>query len=237
MDRAIIDMPCGMFGPLESDWYINVRGRAAAGEGTQGTGQVIYGNQPRWETSIDLSGFGRDRVLAWRAIRASMRGRVNILRICVCDMWRPTYRELGLPADSIALLRGNGVPHSNGVFFNTGVGYGYTPVIEVHSGFDAGAEEITVDATPINDALTAGHFFSHDDWLYQVKGITGDGMTSRTYLIEPPLRRDIPANETIRMGKATALMAFADDQQGRMPLRYGKNGTANLQLMEWTNRP
>lgn len=237
MDREIIDLPCGMFGPLESDWYINVRGRAATGEGTQGSGQVIYGNQPRWEASVDLSGFGRERVLAWRAIRASMRGRVNILRICVCDMWRPTYRELGLPSDSIALLRGRGIPHSTGAMFSTGVGYGYVPVIEVHSGFDAGVEEITLDATAINDTLTAGHWFSHDDWPYQVKGIKGDGMTARTYMFEPPLRRDIAANEPIRMGMATALMAFVDDAQGRMPLRNGKHGTANLQLVEWINRP
>lgn len=234
MERKIIDLPCGLFGPLVSDWILNVRGRAA-NDGVTGTGQVIYGNQPRWEATLDLSGFGRDRVLAWRAIRAKMRGRVNILRVCVCDRWRPKYAEMGLSADDIALI-GTGIPHSDGAFFSDDTGYDYTPSVTASVTWVAGSESITVNTTPINDALKPGQWFSHDDWPYQVVGVSGTP-TARTYTFEPPLRRAIPAGASITIGEATCLMAFQDDSQGRMPLQYGKHGTTQIQLLEWTNRP
>ena len=233
MERAIIEMPCGLFGPLVNDPILNVRGRSA-GEGVTGSGQVSYGNQPRWEINWDISGFGRDRVLAWRAIRARMRGRVNILRVCMCDRWRPTYQELGLSADDIALLRAAGVPHSDGTYFSDGTGYGYEPTM-ISLGYEAGDETITIDATPINDALQPGQWFSHDDWPYQVTGIDGTA-EARVYSFEPSLRRAIPAGDEITLD-ATALMAFVDDTQGRMPLDMGKHGAAQIQLVEWTNRP
>jgi hypothetical protein len=234
MDRAIIDLPCGLFGPLNDDWILNVRGRAAA-DGVTGVGQVIYGSQPRWEATLDLSGFGRDRVLSWRSIRAKMRGRINILRVCMCDRWRPKYSELGLSKSDIAMLT-DGIPHSDDVYFDTDVGYDYVPSVTTATDYDAGDETITVDATGINDALTAGQWFSCDDWPYQVTGISGT-IIARTYEFEPPLRRDIPSGSTIIIGEATGLFAFIDDLQGRMPLELGKHGQAQIQLVEWTNRP
>lgn len=235
MERAIVDLPCGLFGPLVSDWFLNVRGRAA-NDGVTGAGQVIYGNQPRWEASLDLSGFRRERVLAWRAIRAKMRGRVNILRVCVCDRWRPKISELGLPAADILLLQGNGIPHSDDAYFSDDTGYDQEPMVVTIGGVAAGAEFFIVNATVINDALQPGHYFSHDDWLYQVTGISGTA-TSRRYDFEPPMRRAIPAGSSINVGEAYALMAFQDDAQGRMPLQYGKHGNTQIQLLEWTNRP
>lgn len=222
MNRTIIDLPCGMFGPLEADWFINPRGRSA-GETVDGGGQVIYGVQPRWEASLTLSNFGRDRVLTWRAIRARMRGRINVLRICVCDRWRPK-------------LTGESVPHSDGSYFSDGTGYGYVPTLVIPFGADAGEDEILVNATPIDDLMQPGHWFSHNDWPYQVVGLSGT-LTERTYQFEPPLRRAITAGDEIRVGEATALMAFQDDSQGRVSLALGKHGDAQINLVEWTNRP
>lgn len=235
MNREIIDLPCELFAPLVSDWVFNVRGRAG-NDGVTGNGQVVYGNAGRWEATLDLSGFGRDRQLAWAAIRAKMRGRVNLLRVCICDRWRPKYQELGLDADSIAMIRGIGIPHSDDAEFSDGVGYDYTPTFVLALGADAGEDSFTVDATSINGALQPGQWFSHDDWPYQVTGMSGD-MAATTYYFEPPLRRDIDAGEEIIVGEATGIFAFQTDLEGRMPRTFGKFGNTQIQLVEWTNRP
>ena len=235
MNREIIDLPCGLFGPLMSDWILNVRGRAGS-DSVTGNGQVVYGNAPRWEATLDLSGFGRDRQLAWAAIRARMRGRVNLLRVCVCDRWRPKYQELGLSALDIAMIRGDGIPHDEGSLFDTDVGYDYTPTVTTDAEWEAGSEFITVDATSINGALTAGQWFSWNDWPYQVTGIEGD-MDETTYYFEPALRRDLPAGAEIIAGEASGIFAFQTDLEGRMARELGKHGNTQIQLVEWTNRP
>lgn len=234
MNREIIDLPCGLFGPLVSDWIFNVRGRSGS-DSVTGNGQVVYGNAGRWEATLDLSGFGRDRQLAWGAIRAKMRGRVNLLRVCVCDRWRPKYQELGLSAADIALIRGDGIPHSDEADFSDGVGYDYEPTIVLNLGADAGDETITVDASSVNDALQPGQFFSIDDWLYQVVGMSGTE-AARIYEIEPPLRRDVDPGTEIQL-EATVIMAFQSDMEGRMARELGKHGNTQIQLVEWTNRP
>jgi len=109
MDRAIIDLPTCLFGPLSSDWIINPRGKSA-GDDTTGGGQVVYGNQPRWETTLKLSGFGRDRTLAWRAIQSRMRGRVNVLRVPICDFYRASLSEVGILQSDTDLLKSGGIP-------------------------------------------------------------------------------------------------------------------------------
>lgn len=235
MNREIIDLPCGLFGPLMSDWIFNVRGKSAS-EGVTGNGQVVYGNAGRWEATLDLSGFGRERQLAWAAITSEMMGRVNLLRVCVCDRWRPKYSELGLSAADIALIRGDGIPHDDDAMFSDGIGYDYTPTVVVPTAYTAGVDQITVDAGSINDALTAGQWFSYDDWPYRVTGISGD-QGERTYRFKPALRRAIPDGAEIIVGEATGIFAFQSDMEGRMPRELGKHGNTQIQLVEWTNRP
>lgn len=239
MDRTIIDLPCGMFGPIVSDWILNVRGRAA-NDGVTGAGQVIYGNQPRWEATLDLSGFGRDRVLVWRSIRARMRGRVNVLRVCICDRWKPKYSELGLSNYDISLLQ-NGIPHTvpgkGDVLFSSGVGYDYVPTYTMPIAVAAGSDHFHYNATSTNNALKPGQFFSVNDWPYQVVAPISGPAADRVIFFEPPLRRAIAIGDKMIIGEATGLFAFQDDMQGRMPLQLGKHGDTQIQLVEWINRP
>lgn len=225
MERTVIDLPCS-FTPLVSDWIINVRGKSA-GDGVTGTGQVAYGAQPRWEAQLNIAGFRRDQVLAWRAIRAKMRGRLNVLRVCVCDMHRASWAELGLT------YYRDGIPHDDETLHEDDAGYAQDPVIVVVDAVEAGAEEITVDASSVNNALQPGQWFSIDDWPYQVTGMWEADDDLTTFSFEPPLRRAVPANSEITL-RATALMVFVEDLEGRMPLDLGKRGTATLNLIEWT---
>lgn len=247
MERRIIDLSCSVFSPVVSDWFINFRGKSA-GDGVTGAGQVIIGNQPRWEATLNIAGFKQHRVLSWRAFRAKMRGRINVVRVCVCDHWRPTLAQLGIPLEDILAMRGQGIPYAQELvegteesgdlnpYHSDGTGHAYAPNLVATDEYLAGAESLEINAAAINDTLLPGHFFSHDDWLYQITGVSGP-VSARVYEFEPPLRRAIPEGAEISVGEATCLMAFIDDTQGRMPLQYGRSGDAQIQLVEWVNRP
>ncbi|MBD0416501.1 hypothetical protein [Oryzicola mucosus] len=229
MQRKIIDLP-RMFGPLVSEWNINPRGRSA-GEGVTGSEQVNYGVQPRWEATLNLSGFRPAQVLAWRAIKAQMRGRVNILRVPLCDMHRTTWKQLG-----IAAPLDPGLPYGDGTLHSDGTGYEPENYFFAPATIEAGAEDVTFNASLFNDALKVGQWFSHNDWPYLVTGIFDEPGGLTRYTIEPPMRRDIPAGGIVKLA-ATALMAFSKDDEGRMSLDMGKRGVATLNLVEWVNRP
>lgn len=220
MERRIIDLP-RWFGQLTCNWVINPRGRSA-GNGVTGTGQVVYGIQPRWETTLDLAAITPDQMKIWRAIQASLRGRINVLRVPIVDF-------LGHPGEPGSCLYEGEVTHDDG----TGFAHEWTlPVDTAHA---AGAEEIVAEPGSALDLLQPGMWFSHDDWPYMVIGIEREDDVTR-YSIEPPLRRDIPAGAEITLS-ATALMVMVTDLDGRMPVQRGRLATAAVNLYEWTNRP
>jgi hypothetical protein len=229
MQRAIIDLP-GNLGPKVSDWVINSLGRSA-GDGITGAGQVIYGAQPRWEATLSLSGFGRDRVLAWEAVRASLKGRVNVLRVTICDPYRATLAEVGVPASDAGET-----PHNDDTLFDDGTGYDYEPTFLAIDTYDRGAEEIAFDSTSIGNALQPGQWFGHNDWPYKVTGIWEEDGGFTRIAFQPPLRRDIPEGAEITL-RATGLFAFETDLEGRLPRQNGKSGEATINLVEWTSRP
>ena len=230
MQRTIIDLP-RMFGPLVSEWSINPMG-VSAGEGVTGTGQVIYGQQPRWEASLTLSGFRPEQVRAWRVVKAKMRGRVNILRVPLCDMHRTSWRQLGITVPH----PDPGIPHSDGTLHSDGTGYARELYFFAPAALEPGDDSIVFDAGDVRGALIPGQWFSHDDWPYLVTGIFDEAGGLTRYTFEPPLRRAIPAGGIIKLA-ATALMAFTKDDEGKMSLDLGKRGTAVINLIEWTNRP
>lgn len=228
MERTVIDFPCELFGAVTRDWHIDVRGRSG-NESISGNGQVVYGSQPRWVASLDFNLIKRNRVLVWQAMIAKMRGRVNLLRICVCDPFQPTDKEIGLEA-----APEDGIPHSDESFFDDDVGYSQGPVM---AGVSAaiGASTITLNATQISDALQPGNFFSVDDWLYRVTGISGT-MAARTYEFEPPLRRAMLVTDNIDL-RPHVIVAFDSDAEGRAKMASGgRVGTVSLSVTEWVNR-
>lgn len=228
MERAIIDFPCTLFGAITRDWMIDVRGKAGA-DNVNGNGQVVYGSQPRWVATLEFNLMKRNRVLVWQALIAKMRGRVNLLRVCVCDPFQPTDVEIGFEG-----VPSIGIPHSDESYFDDDVGYTQGPTLPGVSAA-IGATSITVDASPIGDALQPGHLFSINDWLYRVTGISGTE-SARVYEFEPPLRRAMLATDTIDL-RPHVIVAFDGDAEGRAKLgAAGRNGTASLSITEWVNR-
>lgn len=209
------------------DWHLDVRGRAAA-ESVDGSGQVVYGLQPRWTAELVIPLAGRDRILTWRALAAQMRGRVNLLRLCLCDPYAPTIRAMTGEA-------GTGLTHSDGTGFSDGTHYQSVPVITLAAPLAAGTETFTINGAEAANLLTAGQFISIDDWLYMVRAIEGTGGATQI-TIEPPLRRAAVAGNEIRL-KAQAIMAFVSDAEAKAALgSAGRIGEAKLQMVEWLNR-
>lgn len=232
MERSVIDFPCSLFGAIARDWIIDVRGRGGA-EAVAGNGQVVYGSQPRWVATLDFNLIGRNRILAWQAITAKMRGRVNLLRICACDPMQPTLAETGLSVAQIAEIRG-GIPHSDDTYFDDDAGYSQGPTLTGTSAA-RGAVSFTVSATPINDALQPGHMFSINDYLYRVTGISGE-TGSRTYEFEPPLRQALVSTDIIDL-RPHVIVTFDSDMEARAKLGSGgKLGSASMSITEWVNR-
>lgn len=231
MQRKIIDLPCS-FGPLVADWVLNIRGRSA-GEGITGVGQVAYGLKPRWEAALRLSGARRDQVMIWRAIRASMRGRINVLRVCLCDMYRPTLLKMGMSQSEWDVLNEVGTPHSDETLFSDDTGYDIDPVVSALTDLPAGTEFIAVDNNAITQAVEPGNFFSVNDYVYQItqKYV---GAQIRFYF-EPPLREAMLEGQDFNF-RPHALMVFESDLEGRMPLQFGRFGETDINLLEWVNR-
>lgn len=227
MKRTIIDLPRS-FAQLTNDWIINVRGKSA-GEGVTGNGQVAYGSQPRWETSLDLAAADCNAIWAWHAIQSRMRGRINVLRVPLVDICLVKLSVLGHGILGFTL-------HDDDSPFSDGTDYSQEPTIVIPSLLEAGTQEMTIDTSSVGHLLQPGMWFSHDDWPYRVTGMWEAEGGQTLFTFEPPLRRDIPAEDEITLA-ATALMVFETDLEGRMPLEQGRLITTSMKLLEWTSRP
>lgn len=231
MDRNIIDFPSANFGPVLSDWHINVRGRSTD-DSVDGSSQVIYGVTPRWEVKLDYTIAKRTNAMLWSSVMARMRGRTNIMRIRLCDRNRPTSKSIGVPG--AGQYSRTGIPHDDDTFFDDGVGYENTLQALVTEEVAAGSTRIPVNATMINDSLLPGNFISYDDWLYMIVGVEGSGEDT-VYEIEMPLRTALAVNDPID-ADASSLMVFVTDMEGRLVKTPNNRGQPSLQLVEWTRR-
>lgn len=234
MAREIIDLSCDTVGPVTSDWYLDARGRSA-GETISGNGQVVYSGLARWTAKLDFSLFRKPQVLAWRAAMAKMRGRVNILRVCVCDGHGPSYSEFGISDADKRLFKSKGVPFDGDVYFEQGVGFSFNPSASVAADASAGATSIVTANDVYGASIQTGRYFSIDDWLYICIETSVSG-NNRTVSFEPPLRRAVTTDDRLEL-RASALMAFQSDTDGRLALSMGRRGSTSLDLVEWITRP
>jgi hypothetical protein len=226
VDRTIIDMPRAIAQTV-NDWVINPRGRSA-GDGVSGSGQVVYGAEPRWEAVIDFHAHPDFGLRVWRAIQAKLRGRVNVLRVPVLDAFHAE-------STNIEALVTENISFSDGALFSDGSGFEQWPVMTALASLQAGASRIFLDAATVGNVLQAGMYFSVDDWLYVVTEVAVVGSLTR-YTFEPPLRRDINTGDVINLRPAV-LMAFVSDIEGRVTVRPNTLLTSSIALVEWTNRP
>ena len=214
-----------------SDLEINVRGRSG-GTSTTGVEHVIYGSQPRWEGKVSLVLPYEKDVLAWRALYAKIKGRVNLFRFQIVDPHGPKINgQNGLISQS----NNNPVPHSDNTFFSDNGGYAYEPRLITDSALSVGATQLTIDASTIDDALKVGHYFSIDDWPYRIVSIYGTE-TEREYHFEPPLRRAVASGSILKVW-AEMVAGFETDLAANPALVTGDVVRTDFKIIEWVNRP
>lgn len=232
MIRTIIDIPPSLMKLDASDLEINVRGRSG-GTSSTGVEHVIYGSQPRWEGKVSLLLPTKNDVLAWRALYSKIKGRVNLFRFRIVDPHGPQIQG----ATSLISPETNNpsVPHSDNSTFSDGSGYAYEPTLALESALSVGATSLTVDASPIGDALQVGHYFSIDGWPYRVFGMYGTE-SAREYHFEPPLRRAAVSGSTMKIW-AEIIAGFETDLAANPALVTGDIVRTEFKILEWINRP
>lgn len=205
----IIQMPYQIMRAINCDWDIDWRSQSS-GEGTDGVEQIFLNPFPRWIGSPSLALYG-DLVKDWRAVRAKLRGRVNVLRVPLVD-----YDDLpdAYGTDSRAI---------------NGTGLGDGPTVSVVSVAGAGANSVVVSRGLY--PILVGSFISIKDWPYAVVDVEQGSNAQRVY-IEMPLRRAVAQDDVVNL-RAHGLFKATEDAMGL--INVGANGftQVDLTLREW----
>jgi len=184
----------------------------------------------KWRVVLPINTVGRAR--AWRAVNAQLDGRFNYLRARVCDRYRIGRSDVG------ASYNGTQVPHSDETFFSDDTGYGLAqPASAVQVAAARGANSVRVLASDFDGGMTAGVFFSINDYLYVVTDweIPEDDDTVIDITFKPGLRAAADEGDTVDFD-AKAIWVLDSDEAGRMPLRLGRFGEVELNLTEALGR-
>jgi len=177
----------------------------------------------KWRVVLPINTVGRAR--SWRSIVAQMDGRYNYLRARVCDQYRIGRKSVG------ATYPGGQVPHSDDTPFSDGSAYALAqPSSAVQIAATRGATSVRLLASDFAGGMTAGVFFSIDDYLYVVTDWTDDG-TNIDVTFKPGLRAPVEEGATADFA-AKAVWVLDSDDAGKMAIRLGRFGEVELNLTE-----
>lgn len=200
----------------------------SGGVAINGVEQVVSPLTSIWKFRAVLPINTVARARAWRATVAKMDGQFNYIRLRVCDQYRIGRRDVGAwsPSDP--------VPHSDDTFFSDDTGYALAaPASPAQVSAVRGATSLRVLASDFAGAMTAGVFFSVNDYLHIVTDweLNEDDETLLDITFKPPLRAPVDAGDTVDFD-AKSVWVFDTDETGRMPLRLGRFGEVELNLTE-----
>lgn len=224
MQRDIITIPHGLIKPTSLDWDIDWRGQSA-GDSTAGVTQVIYNAFPRWVGSPTIL-LTRAAIPQWRAIRLSLQGRRNVLRVRMCDI-AFGRAQAGLTKEELA----SGLSFSSGVKFSTGKGVFADPFCVATADAAAGDTQITVDCSSHGVAPVPGQIMSADDWPFAVTAVTSEGGDVYTLDVTMPLRAAVAAGDLVMM-TGYGRFELTDESSGRAAYDYTRVATTTISLIE-----
>ena len=224
---AIIDLPSALRISDRSDPHLSPLNRSG-GVAMNGEEQVIGTGASRWiwRAVLPIRDAASARALRW--VKSQLKGRINYLRVTVCDQYRITRREVGW-LSSDGTMWDNDQP-----FDNNQPWAALQPVSTLDASASEGATTIVIDADAVSDFMALGVFFSLDDWLYQVTdySISGDDMT---LTFEPPLKADATSGAFV-LFHPRSIWVLASDDEARLDLRNGRFGAVELNLVEAIGR-
>lgn len=225
MQRDIITVPVGLFKPLSFDWDIDWRGQGV-GETTSGVSQVVYNAFPRWVGSPQILLTGGNIPL-WRAIRAALQGRKNVLRVTMYDI---AFGRLQTNAPEA--WADQGIPFLSDVLFSSGTGFELAPYVILSQAASAGDEVIYVDITPSGIAPIQGQIMSIDDLPFVVIHAADQGSNIYALTIQTPMRADADVDTPVMMN-GTGLFELTDERSGLPVYDYSRTARPTIGLQEW----
>jgi hypothetical protein len=213
----------------------------SAGEALGGDEQIASALSARWQMSLSFDLSRRVDVLAYRGMKASLKGRYVAVRFPIFDPARVRRSEARWPA-----LVPEGISFSDGSFFLDDTGFASADIVTtVAIDADLRAETIVLDVSTIGDALGFGHYLSitdlslpagAQDWLYIVTGTEDPDSGTRTFTIAPPLRSAISIGDEVQIGRPMSLFRLRDDFSGSLSLEQGRFGQVSMDFVEVMRR-
>lgn len=223
---SIIDLAQPISDRSDPQLIYNSRG---GGPALNGVEQVISPLTAVWRWSCIIPVNNDARARSIRAVKSRLQGRFNYLRTRVCDRYRLSRGDIG------ATFNGDSVLFEGDVSFSDGSGFALAqPATELLSPAMLNSTTIVVLASPLAGAISAGVFFSINDWLYQVDDWEVDG-AAINITFSPPLREAAVEGDTVDFD-AKAIWTLEQDDTGMLDLRLGRFGAVELKLVEALGR-
>lgn len=187
--------------------------------------QAVPAIRPPFGLTLEFGTLVGDKVLAYRALLASLEGRANCVRVPLFDLW---YRARDEQIGAGSVPHGDGAPFSDGSEYLTDDLEGVT-VTAVQ-----GARTITADFGAYGPLLQGGLYFGLGDHPYIATRVMWEG-TVATIGCTPSMRGDYVAAE-LRL-KPVMIARQTEDDGGELMLRRGRFGGPTLMLTEAFDEP
>jgi hypothetical protein len=182
--------------------------------------QAVPAIRPPFGITMEFDWLHGSDILAYRALRAALEGRANLVRVPIFDMWHW--------ANDTALGAGEAA-HSDGSGFSDGALYLVDDLDGVAVSGVQGDRTITADFGDYGELLEAGLYFGLGDHCYIATQVSWEG-TVATIRFSPSLRTDY-TEELLRL-KPVMICRLSDDNGGQMRLQNMRHGAPTLDLTE-----
>lgn len=199
----------------------------SGGVSLAGTEQIVSPLSSVWKWRIILPINTVARARSWRSINAQLDGRYNYIRARACDRYRIGRNDVGASGGPVTY--GDGAYHSDDTPFALA-----QPNAPILAAAERGATAVTVSGTEFDGAMSAGLFFSINDYLHVVTGWEEDG-GEIALTFKPGLREAVEEGDEANFD-ARSVWTLDSDDEGRMDLRLGRFGAVELNLTEAIGR-
>lgn len=227
----VIDLDAGVLRRAHENFWLDLD-EVSPGAGLDGREQVVFSENRRWIGQLDFVRLRADALRRAQVIGDQLRGRVNHLRVTLCNpgLFRPRtsgaafLEALGVPTEDID--RGY-LLFAEGAGFEGGTGFALPDFVDpvVASDAPAGAAALVLEGM-IASLLVPGSFFSIDDFLHRV-----EANEAGTLSFNPPLRQAVAAGAVARVVFPQVRVRLADKKDWRPfgeYLRFGRPMTVNV---------
>lgn len=200
----------------------------SGGVAMDGGEQLLSSLSERWEWRIAVPILTEDAARSIRVVKSALKGKFNYLRVRMCDQYRITRKDVG-SYDSGVVTFSDGVPFSDESTFALS-----SPTSPVMVAAEESSMTLEIHASEFGGYMTAGVFFSVNDWLYQIDNWELDG-DNYVLTISPPLREAVAAGDEADFN-AVAIWGLTADDVARLELLGGRFGTVDITLVEPVGR-